>query len=247
MKIGQYCIEEAIGGKVWGKGPEGLAFVEIEGKSPERQEIELKALQGFDTLEDAEEAAEPLMEEGRPLLIASVFRQWDEATTYLMSRKQLTDAYGKRANRRKAKKATRQEKAGKPKAEAYTEKLKGTLAAGIRQERLIAAALAEETYKKIGILPEPPSKANLIEHAEATAEKTIAENLKTGEIDQEEAKEARRAIGEWIAELRKAPDEIAKRQREAIEKSLKAQGLEYPKEGLGASMNTNEEPSKEGE
>lgn len=112
----------------------------------------------------------------------------------------------------------------------YRKELLGSLAAGIRQTRLISAAMAEHVYKETGYLPEPITKERLISQAEKEASQTIAADLEAGAISQGQADEARRAVAAWIAELRKAPDEIAAREREAIKKSLEAQGLQMPKE-----------------
>lgn len=112
----------------------------------------------------------------------------------------------------------------------YSETLLGTLAAGIRQERLIAAALAERIYKDTGYMPKPITKETLIDHANKSGEKIIGEDLETGEITEAEAKEARQRLSQWLAELQKAPDEIEKRQIEAIKRSLEREGLEMPEE-----------------
>lgn len=112
----------------------------------------------------------------------------------------------------------------------YSETLIRTLAAGIRQERLIAAALAERIYKETGYMPKPITKETLIDHAKKSGQRIIEEDLKAGEIDKDEADRARQDLSQWISDLRKAPDETEKRQMEAIKRSLESQGLKMPEE-----------------
>lgn len=107
MNLGEFYIEDELTGDIWGKGPDGLKkcpalkdkyteglgyYIDDEEEKTYNQAIE--SLEGFNTIEEAEKAAGPLIDKKIPFLKISVFKQWDEATTYLMGREALTDEKG---------------------------------------------------------------------------------------------------------------------------------------------------------
>lgn len=109
MNLGKFYIEDELTGDIWGKGPEGLRKCEalqdkyteglgyyVDDEEQEAYERTLESLEGFDTIEEAKKAAEPLINKKIPFLKISEFKQWDEAANYLLGRAALTDEKGER-------------------------------------------------------------------------------------------------------------------------------------------------------
>lgn len=110
MDLGKYYIEQEIRGTIYGKGKEGREavyppreyFSEKAGgyyvsmEEEDDYQEKLNRLKGFDTIEEAEEAAQDFIKKRIPFIVITRFLQWDELSTYTQRVKYLTDAYGQK-------------------------------------------------------------------------------------------------------------------------------------------------------